>query len=90
MASWTATALRAVGLVAVLIFAAALSLHVGGLAEQARTVAAIGVLAVIATPPIALLATIAESFRTDRATAWLALAVLAVLGVATAISLVLR
>ena len=88
--SWTATALRAGGLAAVGIFAVALALRAAGLEDQARTIATVGVLAVIATPPVALLATVAESLSTDRHTAWLALAVLAVLGVATVISLFLR
>ena len=86
----TAKALRAGGLAAVAVFAVALVLRVAGLEAEAETIALVGVVVTIATAPAALLATILETFRGERGTATLAAAVLAVLGVATAISLFLR
>ncbi|HUR15812.1 MAG TPA: hypothetical protein VMZ33_00885 [Candidatus Limnocylindrales bacterium] len=87
---WTANALRAGGLASVAVFVIALVLHVAGLEQEATALATLGVLTVIGTPSVALVATVAESLVSDRTTAWLALAVLAVLGVATVISLFLR
>jgi hypothetical protein len=88
--AWTTAVLRIGGLTGVAVFAAALVLHFIGLAPEAATVAWIGVLVVIATAPLALLATAAETFRADRTTALLAVAVLVVLGAATVVALLLR
>ena len=68
------------------VFVTALLLHLIGndLAERAAT---LGVVALIATPAVALLATAFENWNRQRATALLALTVLAVLGVAAAVAI---
>lgn len=70
------------------LFVAALLLQVLG-SNLAESLAVPGVIVVIATPALSLLATYAESWRRDRAVAVLAAAVLAVLAVATGVALFL-
>lgn len=67
------------------LFVAALVLHVVG-NEGAERAASLGVVALIATPALALLAIALELWNRARTTALLALAVLAVLGLATAVA----
>jgi hypothetical protein len=86
---WTVLALRGGGLLAVALFGVALVLRLAVLAEAAATVSWAGVLVVIATPPAALVATAAETWRHQRPTALLALAVLVVLGGAAIVALAL-
>jgi hypothetical protein len=82
----TVVALRAGALVvsAVFVIALALQLLANPLADQ---VAMVGVLVLIATPAAALAATAIENRGVERATTLLALAVLAVLGVAIAVAI---
>ena len=65
---------------------AALILHLIG-SDIADRAGSLGVAALIATPAVALLATAFELWNTERATALLALTVLAVLGLATAVAI---
>lgn len=81
--------LRTGGLAGVAVFVLALVLHSIGMAQEARSVAWLGVIVVISTCPLALVATAAETFQVERTTALLALAVLGVLGAATAVALLL-
>ena len=71
------------------LFVTALVLHVLGsnIAERAAT---LGVVSLIATPAAALAASAIEHWTRERATALLALAVLAVLGVATAVAVIIE
>ena len=68
------------------LFVAALVLGVLGndLAERA---AGLGVVALVATPAVALLAAALENWNRERGTALLALTVLAVLGLAAAVAI---
>jgi fucose permease len=67
------------------LFLTALVLHFIG-NDVAERAASLGVLALIATPALALLATAIERWNRERATALLALTVLAVLGLAVAVA----
>jgi hypothetical protein len=69
------------------VFVTALVLHVIG-SSVADRAATLGVVALIATPAVALVAITAETWNRDEPTPLLALAVLAVLGVSTAVALI--
>jgi len=57
--------------------------------EVADNAALLGVLALIATPALSLVATAVEAWARERQTAWLAIAVLGVLSVATGLAFLL-
>ena len=65
-------------------------LRLAGADAVADALALLGVIVLIATPPVGLLATAFEMRRVQRPTARLALLVIAVLGAATALALALR
>ena len=70
------------------LFATALVLHLLGIdVAVAERAASLGVAAMVATPAVMLLATASERWNLDRPTALLALGVLAVLGLATAVAI---
>lgn len=83
----TVRALRAGQLAAGAFFAVALVAQLLAQTNLSMSAATIGVVLVIATPAASLLATIAESWRSDRATVIAALLVLGVLAVATGVAL---
>ena len=64
----------------------ALILHLIG-SEVAEWAAVLGVVGLVSTPAVALLATALDGWNRERATALLALTVLAVLGVAVAVAI---
>ena len=68
------------------VFVTALVLHLIG-SDVAERAAELGVFALVATPAFALLAAAAENWNRERATALLALTVLAVLALATAVAI---
>ena len=68
------------------VFVTALVLHLVG-SDIAGRAASLGVAALIATPAVALLAIAFDFWNRERATALLALTVLAVLGLATAVAI---
>jgi hypothetical protein len=82
----TVRALRAGSAFALALFLSSIVLHLLGndIAERA---ALLGVVAIIATPAISLLATAMEQWSRDRQTATLALSVIGVLAVATGLAL---
>ena len=82
----TARALQAGAAFVSGVFVAALVLHLFG-SDIADRAGSLGVAALIATPAVALLATAFEFWNKERATALLALTVLAVLGLATAVAI---
>ena len=84
---WTILALRAGGLLAVALFVGALCLRLVGVLDTAAAISWAGVVVVISTPPAALLATAVETWRRNRRTALLAVAVLLVLGGASLVAL---
>ncbi|MEO6349379.1 MAG: hypothetical protein ABIP53_01895 [Candidatus Limnocylindrales bacterium] len=86
---WTILALRAGQLTAAAFFGVALVAQLLIQPELSMSAATIGVLLVIATPAASLLATIAESWRSDRATVVAAILVLGVLLVASGIALLI-
>jgi hypothetical protein len=71
------------------VFITALVLHLVG-NDLAERVATLGVIALIATPAVALAATAFDNWGKDRVTALLALTVLAVLAVAVAVAFATR
>jgi amino acid transporter len=85
----TVRALRAGQVAAAAFFAVALVAQLLAQEALATTAATLGVLLVIATPAVSLLATIAESWRKDRPTLIAAGLVLAVLAVATSVALLI-
>ena len=68
------------------VFVSALVLHLLG-HDVAERAASLGVVALIATPAFALLGAALENWARQRTTALLALAVLGVLGLATAVAI---
>ncbi len=84
--AWTVRALKSGAAFALALFLSAIALHLVG-HPAADKAALLGVLALIATPAISLAATALEAWARERQTALLALAVLAVLSVATALAL---
>ena len=86
--SLTVRALQAGATFASALFLVAIVLHVVGNAAADRA-AQLGVLALIATPAVSLVATALESWTRERQTAVLAIVVLGVLGVATGLALLL-
>jgi hypothetical protein len=68
------------------LFVTALLLRVIG-HDAADRAASLGVIALIATPAVAMLATAVDRWNRERPTALLALTVLAVLGLATAVAI---
>ena len=84
----TVRALRAGSAFALALFLSAIVLHVLGSAI-AESAALLGVVAIIATPALALLATAAEQWARDRSIATLAVAVVGVLTVATGVALLI-
>ena len=82
----TVRTLQAGGAFASALFLAPIVLHFIG-SDIAERAAGLGIAAIIGTPPLSLLATAVETWSEDRPTALLALAVLAVLGVATGVAL---
>lgn len=85
-ASLTIRALQTGAAFAISLLLAAILLDALG-HEAADRAAALGVVALIATPALALVATFVESVARDRPTALLATAVLAVLAVAIGVAL---
>jgi drug/metabolite transporter (DMT)-like permease len=85
----TIRALRGGQLAAAAFFGVALVAQLLVQEQLSMTAATIGVLVVIATPAVSLLATIVEARRTDRPTVIAAALVLAVLGVATGVALII-
>ncbi len=86
----TVASLAAGSLVSVACLVVAFGLRLAGAADVADAVALLGVIVLIATPPVGLLTTAFEMRRVQRPTALLALLVVAVLGMATALALALR
>lgn len=84
--AWSVRALKSGAAFALGLFLSAIALHLVG-HPAAEKAALLGVLALIATPAISLAATALEAWARERQTAVLALAVLAVLSVATALAL---
>jgi len=82
----TIRALRTGSAFAVTLLLAAVVLNALG-SDIADRAALLGVVAMIATPVLGLLATVAESWNRARTVAWLALAVVAVLAVAVVVAL---
>ena len=87
-AALTIRALRAGGGFAITLFLAAIVLRAVG-SDIADRAAFLGIVALIATPPISLAATAVESWNRDRTTALLALCVLGVLAVAVGVALLI-
>ena len=85
----TIRALRASSAFALSLFLAAIVLHLLG-SDIAERAGFLGVVAIIATPALALLATAVEQWTHDRSIATLAVVVMGVLAVATGIALFLR
>ena len=85
----TIRALRAGSAFALSLFLAAIVLNLLG-SDIAERAGFLGVVAIIATPAVSLVATAAEQWAHDRSIATLAVAVLGVLTVATGIALFLR
>lgn len=83
---WTVRALKSGAAFALGLFLSAIALHLVG-NPAADKAALLGVLALIATPAISLVATALEAWARERQTAVLALAVLGVLTVASALAL---
>jgi hypothetical protein len=84
---FTVRALQLGELVAVVLFGVAILAHLAGSTGQATFVGTLGVVMVIATPALALVATMVEARQSDRATVLAALLVLGVLTVATGVAL---
>lgn len=82
----TVRALRAGAAFAISLLLSAIALRVLG-SDAADDAALLGVLALIATPALSLAATAIEAWARERQTAFLALVVLGVLGLATALAL---
>jgi hypothetical protein len=87
-AALTIRILQAGGAFATALFLSAIVLQVLG-SDVAERAAVLGVLAIIATPPLSLAATAVETWGKDRHVALLAAVVLAVLAVATGVALFL-
>ena len=85
-ASLTIKALQTGAAFAITLLLAAIAVHVMG-HEAADRAAVLGIVTLIATPALALVATFFESWARDRPTALLATAVLAVLAVAIGVAL---
>lgn len=85
-ANLTVRALRAGSGFAIALLLAGVVLHAIG-SDIAERAALLGVVAMIATPVLGLLATIEESSSRDRLVARLAVAVIAVIAVAVAVAL---
>ncbi len=86
--SWTVRALQSGAAFAMALCLSAIVLHVIG-SETAENAALLGVLALIATPALSLVATAFEAWARERQTALLAVVVLGVLSLATGLALVL-
>jgi hypothetical protein len=86
--SLTIRVLQAGGAFASALFLSAIVLHVLNI-DIADRAALLGILAIIGTPPLSLVATAVETRAKDRTTALLALAVLGVLAVATLVALLI-
>jgi len=82
----TVRALRAGSAFALALFLSSIVLDLLG-SDIAERAALLGVVAIIATPAISLLATAAEQWSRDRQTATLAVAVIGVLAAATGLAL---
>jgi len=85
----TIRALRAGSAFALSLFLAAIVLNLLG-SDIAERAGFLGVVAIIATPAVSLVATAAEQWAHDRSITTLAVAVVGVLTVATGIALFLR
>lgn len=86
--SWTVRALQSGAAFALALLLSAIVLHLMG-NPVADNAALLGVLALMATPAISLLATAFEAWARERQTALLALVVLGVLSVAAGLALML-
>ena len=82
----TVRALRAGSAFALALFLSSIVLDLLG-NEIAERAALLGIVAIIATPAISLLATVFEQWSSDRQVATLALSVIGVLAVATGLAL---
>jgi hypothetical protein len=85
---WTSALLLGGTLISAICFAAGFVLGLIGLPPVGAVLSNIGVVTILATPAVALVATAVELRRPQPQAAWLAIGVLAVLALAVAVALV--